>query len=178
MKSHIRTRIAFSLALAGCNVWEHTEYARLLDDALDAADVDLATALATPDHELRGTVLVGGALDPWTRTFEADLWNTRDLVVVELDLRGELVEIDVYDDDPWVRRAADLVAGSELSPYDAIAIAEDVVHDARAFAVSVDEPHYEVDVSAGLHIYRLWISPEDGDVVDLDDVSDHDCPCW
>jgi hypothetical protein len=174
-------------ALAPACMYEHydAEYARRLDDALDDSSVDLATALAEPDRLLRNTRLVAGELDPWDRVYQADLWDGDSLVHALVSLDGEMLAVNDGGWNDVAESAANLLAGADVTLYDAIEIAEDLVDGGRSFEVVVQDPWLEVELLVDDdRIYRVWISPDDGDVVDVvleDDFGHHhDCPhvCW
>lgn len=161
-----------------------SDFARRMDDALDESEVGLADALAVADHALRNTRLVAGELDPYRMVYEADLWDGDSLVHAWVDLGGDLLEIDDYGWDDRADLAAGIVAGADVSPYEAIDIAEDLIDDGRAFELAVVDPWYEVEVLADFDIFVVWISPQTGEIVDV--VVEHDhghhqhCPhvCW
>ncbi len=164
---------------------DESEFARRLDDAMDDSSVDLAGALAEPDRLLRNTRLVAGELDPWDRVYQADLWDGDSLVHALVSLDGDLLEVDDVGWNDAAEAAANLLSGSNVTLYDAIDIAEDLVDGGRAFEVVVQDPWLEVELLVDDdRIYRVWISPEDGDVVDVVVEGDyghhHDCPhvCW
>jgi hypothetical protein len=76
------------------------------------------------------------------------------------------------------------VAGADISIYEAIDIAEDLVADGRAFEVAVVDPWYEIELLADRDIVVVWVSPLTGDVIDVVVEGDHGhhehCPhvCW
>jgi hypothetical protein len=176
------------LAVLGpaCFIEDHdAEFVRRLDDALDASGVSLAEAIAVPDGRLRNTRVVAGELDPWDRTYEADLWDGDSLLHAAISLDGTLLSVDHYGWNARAEEAAGVLAASAVTPYDAIEIAEDLVEDGRTFEFVVDDPWLEVELLVDEDaIYRVWISPQDGEVVDVfveDDFGHHHgCPhvCW
>lgn len=179
------TLLAGTLTSACIIDYHHdSEYVHRLDDALDEAEVPLADALAVPDHALRNTRLVAGELDPYRMIYEADLWDGDSLLHASIDLDGELLEIADYGWNDRADVAAGFIAGADVTLYEAIGIAEDLVADGRAFEVVVADPWYEVEVLADFDIFVVWISPQTGDVVDVvveDDHGHHQhCPhvCW
>jgi hypothetical protein len=157
-----------------CMVAHHdSEFALRLDDALDESEVSLAEALAVPDHALRDARLIAGELDPSLMIFEAELWDGDSLLRASIDLDGDLRDIA---DDGWDDRAdiaAGVAAGADVSIYDAIEIAEDFVDDSRAFEVAIVDPFYQVELLADFDIYIVWISPQTGEVVDVDVEDDY-----
>jgi hypothetical protein len=146
---------------------EEHDFAFVVDDALDFADVSLAEALAVPDDRVRNARLVAGLLDPYRLVYEADLWNGHTLLHATIGLDGELLDIDAFGPSHGAALAAEQLENAGVTLYDAIAIAEDRIDDGRAFQVSLDDGWLHVDVLGTLGVYGVWLAPDDGDIVSL-----------
>lgn len=182
MRRVLASPLVLAVLASGCILHDERDYAARIEALLDESDVSLAAALRVPDRSFGDAWLLAGELDAYAGVFEADFWDGASLMRAEVDLGGRLVDVDDFGWDPRADAAVDVIAAADISLYQAIEIAEDAVSDARAFDVAVRGDRFEVDVVAHLRIYHVSISPDDGDVVDIDVERDHGhhglCPCW
>ena len=165
LADHRRPALAIVLSSACLVDDDESDRLRQIDAQLDAADVGLAEALAVPDPRLRDARLVAGELETSLAVWEAELWDGDTLLYAIVGLDGALLDIDALGDFEAAAADADVLERASITPYDAIAIAEESVDDSRAIRFLVDDEWLHVDVIAPSDIYGVWIDPSDGGVV-------------
>jgi hypothetical protein len=189
------TLVTLALACGAC-VHDFDDFPSRVEQALDAADVDLDDVMAIGAQSIPGGTVVaaelvvestviplpaGGVVVADDALFLADVWRDGRLSRAFVDLGGDVEDIDDYGTSDRAAEAADVIERAGVSMPDAARIAQDVVDDGRTFSATVEGARYAIEVVARGRIYAVDISPDDGSIVEIDVEGDwhhHDCPHW